>query len=753
MSTLRVSNIEVKADASSPSVNEKLKVTNSNGDVLIHVNGETSGVTTVGINTTGSSFDIDSNQNVTFAGIVTATEFVGDVTANQITVGDKFINSSGVGLGTTSTAGRNAGINTAIGTLIYNADSDKTEVYGYDGWSEVGGSDYIEATGGTISTLVEGGITYNVHTFNGTEDFVVLSANNTAFAEVQYLLVGGGGGGGGSRANGNGSGGGGAGGHLVGSTQVSAGTYTVTVGAGGNGGAAGSPSSPGLNGASTTISGPDITTITASGGGGGASGADTPIAGSSGGSGGGGGSYSGLGGSGTSGQGNAGGTASSPPSGGHPQAPNYRGGGGGGAGQRGSDGHESQGTGGKGLYSSIDGTNTIRAGGGGGGSYSPYSGHAGGAGGGGAGGGPTNGSAGTTNTGGGGGGASWAPTTAYSGGNGGSGVAILRYVISGRKSALATGGSVSFYNGKTIHVFTGTGTFTTPASFDKTCEYVVVGGGGAGGPSGGQTSGGGGAGGYLTGTTPVSGANTITITVGGGVYHGETYSPTTTTNPGSHSIAAFPAGDVRSEGGGGGNGWSMDGTLMSGGSGGGSGNGSSAANGGNSAGGTGNRVAGTSTPATPGQGNPGGNHGSPGTRGAGGGGAGAAGGGPIGTDTGGYGGIGVLLPATFTSPFVNVGHIGHAPGNHYVAGGGGGGGSPSGSGAYGAIWNGSSTVGPGPWVSGAGRGGNGAESVPVLNADGYMDAKASTGSGGGGNYHGGRSGSGGSGVVLIAYPS
>ena len=82
MSTLRVSNIEVKADASSPSVNEKLKVTNSNGDVLIHVNGETSGVTTVGINTTGSSFDIDSNQNVTFAGIVTSTEFVGNVTGN-----------------------------------------------------------------------------------------------------------------------------------------------------------------------------------------------------------------------------------------------------------------------------------------------------------------------------------------------------------------------------------------------------------------------------------------------------------------------------------------------------------------------------------------------------------------------------------------------------------------------------------------------------------------------------------------------
>ena len=65
MSTLRVSNIEAKADASSPTVNEKLKVTNSNGDVLIHVNGETSGITTIGINTTGESVRFDSNQNAT----------------------------------------------------------------------------------------------------------------------------------------------------------------------------------------------------------------------------------------------------------------------------------------------------------------------------------------------------------------------------------------------------------------------------------------------------------------------------------------------------------------------------------------------------------------------------------------------------------------------------------------------------------------------------------------------------------------
>ena len=68
------------------------------------------------------------------------------------------------------------------------------------------------------------------------------------------------------------------------------------------------------------------------------------------------------------------------------------------------------------------------------------------------------------------------------------------------------------------------------------------------------------------------------------------------------------------------------------------------------------------------------------------------------------------------------------------------------------VQDGSAANGPGPWNAGAGRGGNGGESTPVLNADGYMDAKASTGSGGGGNY-GGSSGSGGSGVVLIAYPT
>ena len=58
MSTLRVSNIEAKADPSSPSVDEKLKVTNSNGDILVHIDGKTAGVTTIGINTTDKALPL-----------------------------------------------------------------------------------------------------------------------------------------------------------------------------------------------------------------------------------------------------------------------------------------------------------------------------------------------------------------------------------------------------------------------------------------------------------------------------------------------------------------------------------------------------------------------------------------------------------------------------------------------------------------------------------------------------------------------
>ena len=45
----------------------------------------------------------------------------------------------------------------------------------------------------------------------------------------------------------------------------------------------------------------------------------------------------------------------------------------------------------------------------------------------------------------------------------------------------ATGGSISFYNGKTIHTFTGSGTFANTSGSPLSIEYVVLAGGGSGG--------------------------------------------------------------------------------------------------------------------------------------------------------------------------------------------------------------------------------------------------------------------------------
>ena len=114
MSTLRVSNIEAKADASSPSVNEKVKITNSNSDVLVTVNGETAGITTIGVNTTGKTFDVNIDQKVSFVGdVITSGSFgigagisISSPATNVLTLGTnnaerlRITSSGSVGIGT-----------------------------------------------------------------------------------------------------------------------------------------------------------------------------------------------------------------------------------------------------------------------------------------------------------------------------------------------------------------------------------------------------------------------------------------------------------------------------------------------------------------------------------------------------------------------------------------------------------------------------------------------------------------------------
>ena len=87
MSTLRISNIEAKSVPASATIDEKVKITNSSGDTLVFIDGKTSGITTVGINTTDSNITFDANSNVVVTGIITATRFSGQITPTSLEIG------------------------------------------------------------------------------------------------------------------------------------------------------------------------------------------------------------------------------------------------------------------------------------------------------------------------------------------------------------------------------------------------------------------------------------------------------------------------------------------------------------------------------------------------------------------------------------------------------------------------------------------------------------------------------------------
>jgi hypothetical protein len=277
----------------------------------------------------------------------------------------------------------------------------------------------MSATGGTVTTNTSVTPNRKIHTFTSSGNFVVTGTNT----DIQYLVIGGGGGG---TANG----GGGAGAYRESGVSsgdsaitLTAGTYAITVGAGGSGNDSGSPS--GNNDGSSSI----FSTITSEGGGsggqqGGGAGGSCTIGGSNNGSGGGGGGENTAGacaGGASGAYGNAGGS-------GVAVSPAGAGGGGGGAGSAGTNAGSSMqgGNGGNGLASSITGSSVTRAGGGGGGTWLTNS--EGSAGSGGAGGGLNrtggSGTHATVNTGSGGGG-KWDSGSA---GNGGSGIVIISYV-------------------------------------------------------------------------------------------------------------------------------------------------------------------------------------------------------------------------------------------------------------------------------------------------------------------------------------
>tara|TARA_B100000963_G_scaffold311740_1_gene288821 strand:- start:1205 stop:2197 length:993 start_codon:yes stop_codon:yes gene_type:complete len=301
----------------------------------------------------------------------------------------------------------------------------------------------IAATGGTITT--DGN--FKVHTFTSSGDFVISSVQG--LGEVKILVVGGGGGG-----AYYGGGGAGAGGFNEGTYILSAGTFVVTIGAGGNGKTSGTVSYG--NGSTSSVNPTAPATV---------NGEDLNIRGYGGGS----------GAPGTSGNytsnwypnnwSNYGGSSAGAPGltteldrhtysildQGHSSSQGHGGGagvnygnstsfigggGGGGAATPGANAYQGggpigmKGNGGTGKESAITGTITTYAGGGGGG-YGSFQASSGGGSGGSGGGGRggtsgLDGVAGTANTGGGGGGGGY--TGSYTHGkNGGSGIVIFRY--------------------------------------------------------------------------------------------------------------------------------------------------------------------------------------------------------------------------------------------------------------------------------------------------------------------------------------
>ena len=110
MSTLRIHGIEAKSDPTSASVNEKIKITNSNGELLLHLDGTQTGIGTVGITTTGTTFHVDrATGEITF---VTDAKFNGTVGIAGTLTYEDVTNIDAIGIITAR-----AGINVSGGTI------------------------------------------------------------------------------------------------------------------------------------------------------------------------------------------------------------------------------------------------------------------------------------------------------------------------------------------------------------------------------------------------------------------------------------------------------------------------------------------------------------------------------------------------------------------------------------------------------------------------------------------------------------
>ena len=161
MSTLRISNIEAKSVPASATIDEKVKITNSSGDPLVFIDGKTSGITTVGINTTDGNITFDANSNVVVTGIITATRFSGQITPTSLEIGSNIkLGNAGV-ITATSFVGSGANLTSLPSQLTLSNNADNRVITGGSG-TNLNGESNLTFNGSALT--VAGSIACDVNT-------------------------------------------------------------------------------------------------------------------------------------------------------------------------------------------------------------------------------------------------------------------------------------------------------------------------------------------------------------------------------------------------------------------------------------------------------------------------------------------------------------------------------------------------------------------------------------------------------------
>ena len=184
MSTLRISNIEAKSVPASATIDEKIKITNSSGDPLVFIDGKTSGITTVGINTTDGNIKFDANSNVVVTGIITATRFSGQITPTSLEIGSNIkLGNAGV-ITATSFVGSGANLTNLPAQVSITNNANDRVITGGSG-TNLNGESRLTFDGNSLDISGSGSHPFSVS--GGDFRNLVISGNSQSSSGFIYL--------------------------------------------------------------------------------------------------------------------------------------------------------------------------------------------------------------------------------------------------------------------------------------------------------------------------------------------------------------------------------------------------------------------------------------------------------------------------------------------------------------------------------------------------------------------------------------